>query len=62
MPCSCQGLSPYRSADWCWPPAHPLKLPQTLQRHVGRPKVLSKSIRSGLQSENPTGRVQQALH
>ena len=26
------------------------------------PKVLSKSIRSGLQSESPTGHVRRALH
>jgi hypothetical protein len=62
LPCSCQGSSPYRSADWLWPPAHSLKPPQSPQRHARRPKLLSKSIQTGIQSENPTGHVRQVLH
>jgi hypothetical protein len=62
MPCSCQGSSPYQSADWLWPPAHLLKLPQTPQRHAGRPRLLSKNIQSGIQTENPIGHVRRVLH
>ena len=36
--------------------------PQTPQRHAGRSRLLSKSIQSGIQAENPKGHVRRMLH